>query len=49
MIFFFADTEIVKNVLGRKGWLDRVRIGIVDYDRLIYIARYDSMSDTDAH
>ena len=24
-IYFFADPMIVKNVLGRAGWLDRVR------------------------
>ncbi len=44
MVFFFADTGIVKNVLGRQGWLNRLRIGIVDYDRLVYVAGYDGMS-----
>jgi predicted aspartyl protease len=41
MAFFFADTEIEKNVLGRRGWLDRVRIGIVDHDQMLYVAGYD--------
>jgi len=41
MVFFFADPAISKNVLGRQGWLDRVRIGLVDYDRVLYVAQYD--------
>jgi hypothetical protein len=30
--FFFADPNIAKNVLGRSGWLDRVRLGLIDYE-----------------
>lgn len=41
MVYFFADPGIVKNVLGRSGWLDRVRLGIVDYDRALYLSAYD--------
>ena len=41
-VYFFADPEIRKNVLGRGGWLDRVRLGIVDYDQQIYLAPYDT-------
>jgi hypothetical protein len=41
LVFFFADPNITKNVLGRQGWLDRVRLGLVDYDRRLYIAGYD--------
>ena len=43
MVFFFADAGIKKNVLGRRGWLDRVRIGIVDHDQLLYVADYDEV------
>jgi len=32
-VFFFADSNITRNVLGRQGWLDRIRLGLVDYDR----------------
>ena len=31
MVYFFANEAITKSVLGRSGWLDRIRIGIVDY------------------
>lgn len=39
-VYFFADASINKNVLGRIGWLDRVRLGLVDHDSTIYIAQY---------
>ena len=41
MVYFFANGAITKTVLGRTGWLDRVRLGIVDYDRTLYLAHYD--------
>lgn len=41
MVYFFADPAIDKNVLGRIGWLDRVRIGIVHHDNEVYLAPYD--------
>jgi hypothetical protein len=42
MVYFFADPVIEKNLLGRRGWLDRTRLGIVDHDRELYLAAYDS-------
>jgi hypothetical protein len=42
--YFFADPHINKNVLGRRGWLDRLRVGIVDHDQMIYIADYDDVN-----
>jgi len=42
-VFFFADPIIRKNVLGRHGWLDRMKIGIVDYDQMLYLAEYDEV------
>ena len=27
---------------GQSGWLDRLRIGIIDYDRLLLLSGYDS-------
>lgn len=41
MVYFFADQRISKNLLGRVGWLDRVRFGVVDHDHLLYLAAYD--------
>ena len=39
--YFAKDYDITRNVLGRHGWLDRVKLLIVDYDGLLYIGRYD--------
>jgi hypothetical protein len=40
-VYFCADESINKNVLGRTGWLDRVRLGLVEHDSQIYLAPYD--------
>jgi hypothetical protein len=39
--YFFADPGIERNVLGRRGWLDRMRFGLVHYDQVVYIADYN--------
>jgi Aspartyl protease len=41
LIYFFADPMIDRNVLGRTGWLDRVRLGLIHHDNKIYLAPYD--------
>jgi hypothetical protein len=40
-VFGVADPMIEKNVLGRIGWLDRVRFGLVHHDNKAYLAQYD--------
>jgi hypothetical protein len=38
---FFAENPIFnRNFLGRSGWLDRLRVGIIDYDRLLLLSNY---------
>lgn len=41
MVYFFADERIARNLLGRTGWLDRVRFGLVEHDLELYVASYD--------
>jgi hypothetical protein len=41
-VYFFADAAIRRNVLGRRGWLDRVRLAVVDYEEVLSLAPYDS-------
>jgi predicted aspartyl protease len=41
MVYFFADEQIRRSLLGRTGWLDRVRLGLVDHDLSLYLAPYD--------
>lgn len=40
-VYFAAEKNFSRNVLGRQGWLDRVRLGLVDYDGRLYLSAYD--------
>lgn len=40
-VYFFADPMINKNVLGRTGWLDRVKLALVHHDNKLYLNPYD--------
>lgn len=41
-VFFAKDESFERNILGRHGWLDRVIIGINDYDGKLYLSSYES-------
>ena len=41
LVFFADDVQLHRNVLGRQGWLNRLRIGIVHYDSKLYVSDYD--------
>lgn len=41
IVFFAEDENFNRNVLGRHGWLDRLIIGINDYDGKLYLNRYE--------
>lgn len=43
-VYFAADPHFSTNVLGRIGWLNRVRFGLVDYEGRLYLSRYDDAS-----
>lgn len=40
LVYFAADEEIRRNVLGRHGWLELVKLGLIDYEGLMYLSRY---------
>lgn len=41
-VVYFAEPEIFNiNVVGRVGFLDRLKIGIVDYEQMLYLGIYD--------
>lgn len=42
MVYFAAEESMRRNVLGRYGWLDRVILGLVDYEGKMFINRYES-------
>ena len=35
-VYFAAHESFTRNVLGRRGWLDQVRLGIVEYESKLY-------------
>lgn len=40
LVYFAADEYVKRNVLGRHGWLESVKIGLVDYEGKLYLSRY---------
>ena len=40
-VCFAEDYAMPRDVLGRTGWLDRVRLGLVDHDRQFFLSHYD--------
>lgn len=41
MVYFAEDESFMLNVLGRIGFLDHLRVGIVDYEQTLYCGLYD--------
>jgi hypothetical protein len=39
-VYFAAEEHFNRNILGRFGFLDRVQIGLIDYEGELYISRY---------
>jgi predicted aspartyl protease len=40
-VYFAADENFTRNVLGRQGWLDRMRLGIIDYEGKLFLSDYN--------
>lgn len=40
-IYFAEDEFMRKSVLGRHGWLDRVKLGLIDYEGKLLLSAYD--------
>ena len=41
VVYFYAAASRQNNFIGRRGWLDRVRLGLVHYDQRLYLSSYD--------
>ncbi len=39
--YFAKDESFNRNVVGRHGWLNRVRMGLIDYEGKLYLSRAD--------
>ena len=40
-VYFAADESFTRNVLGRQGWLDRVKLGLIDYEGRLFLSEYN--------
>lgn len=41
VVYFAADYGLERNLLGRVGWLQKVRLAIIDYDSTVNLGAYD--------
>lgn len=39
-VYFAADDSFNLNILGRQGWLDRVKLGLIDYEGKLLLSAY---------
>jgi len=39
-VYFAADDHFTRSVLGRTGWLDRVRLDLIDYEAKLLLSPY---------
>lgn len=45
VVYFAAHPNLPRNVLGRYGWMQRLNLGIVDYEGKLYVGLYDGPAD----
>jgi hypothetical protein len=41
LVGFAEDQEFRRNVLGRRGFVEQIVLGLVDYEGTLYLSRYD--------
>lgn len=41
MVYFAADESIRRSVLGRRGFIDQLRLCLIEHDGELYISKYD--------
>ena len=42
VVYFAAHHGLPRNVLGRSGWMQRLKLGVIDYEGKLYAGTYDS-------
>ena len=40
LVYFAEDENFSRNVLGRHGFLELVKLGLIDYEGKLYLSRY---------
>lgn len=41
-VYFAKYPNLPRNLLGRQGWLRNLKLGVIDYDNLLYLSVYGS-------
>jgi len=41
MIYFAADESVKRSVLGRRGFIDQLRLCLIEHDGELYVSKYD--------
>ena len=41
LVFFTRDYDFPRQVLGLQGWLDKLRLGLVHHDELLFLSQFD--------
>ena len=41
-VYFAKYPGLQRNLLGRQGGLRNLKVGLIDYDNLLYLSAYDS-------
>lgn len=41
LVYFAKYPGLQRNLLGRHGWLRNLKLGVIDYDNLLYLNVYD--------
>ena len=41
LVYFAADESIRRSVLGRRGFIDQLRLCLVEHDGELYVSKYD--------
>lgn len=42
-VFFSGSPDIRRNVLGRRGWLQKFGLALIDYDSVLHLSHYDQL------
>jgi hypothetical protein len=42
VVYFAKYPGLQRNLLGRRGWLRNLRLGLIDYDNVLYLSAYDA-------
>ena len=41
LVYIYESRDMNRSLLGRTGWLSKVRLGLVDYDSRLLLSHYD--------